>query len=251
MILIIMHRITNRMNSYFYSMKYTDPLLLLIGQEGYKSDTIAQLVLGEKYLACLLKNGQLGVCATLGTDFPADFHIPESPDLELLHDRILLNAYFNAHLNYRRSYPEIRDIFDLIPFENYKRVVMIGYFASLVSKFEATGIHLNIFDFYENHPGVLPIDQQMDFIGQADALILTSTTIFNKSFTALMEATRPGCQVFLLGPSTILDPRIMAYPQVSRIFGMIFRENPGQVLEMIKAGCGTPTFGKFGDKVYL
>lgn len=232
-------------------MKVTDPIYHFLEVYGYNPELIEKIVVGEKYLACLLKNGNLGVCAILTHKFEAGFSFSKVPDPENLSDRILLNAYFNASFNYTPEYSDIKDIFDFIPFENYKRIVMIGYFASLVKKFKSAGIHLDIFDLNEDQANVLSLDKKEVYISKADALIITSTSISNASFTQLVGSTTNGTDVFMLGPSTILHPFMYQYPNITKIFGMVFPEKQNLVLEMINEGKGTPSFSKFGNKVYL
>ncbi|MCK5821172.1 MAG: hypothetical protein KAH17_04780 [Bacteroidales bacterium] len=232
-------------------MKVSDPILFCLQKYGFKPDLIETVAVGEKYLACLLKNGQLGVCATLRSNFSDNFSHLVRPDPRKASDRILLNAYFNALLNYDRKYTDYKDIFDFIPFKKYRRIVMVGYFASLITKFKDAGIHLDIFDLNKQHPDVISMNDQIEFISKADAMILTSTTLFNRSFGDLVQASRKDSDVFMLGPSTILNPFMYQYPNVSKIFGMIFPQNQELIINMVKEGHGTPSFGKLGHKVYL
>ena len=218
---------------------------------GYNPNEIARVIIGAKYLACHLKNGKLGICATLEQEFPSDFSFSKTPDLGYICDRILLNAWFNANLNNARNYPEDKDIFDFLSFDQYKKIVMVGYFASLVKKFNEAKIELNIFDLCEDFPDVIPMSKQKDYIKEADALILTSTSISNASFEHLINAAGNSTEIFLLGPSTILDPDMYKYPNIKKIFGMVFDGTEDEVVEMIAQDHGTPSFSKFGHKVYL
>ena len=218
---------------------------------GYDPKKIANVTIGAKYLACQLTNGKLGICATLEQEFPSNFSFDKTPDLGWICDRILLNAWFNANLNNVRNYPEDKDIFDFLAFTKYRKIVMVGYFASLVKKFNEAKIELNIFDLCEDFPDVIPLSKQKEYIKQADALILTSTSISNSSFEHLIEAAGDNTEIFLLGPSTILDPDMYKYPNVKKIFGMVFYSNEQEVIEMIAKDHGTPSFSKLGHKVYL
>lgn len=217
----------------------------------YSPEEIQEVVIGRKYLACLLKNGNLGICATLDQTFPPGYSYGKDPDINSYCDRILLNAYFNAQLNYSREYAEDKDIFDFMSFDGYKNIVMIGYFVSLVKKFEEAKIALNIFDLKEDTPNIVPLEKQKQYIANADALIVTSTSVSNSSFPYLVGATSNRAEVFLLGPSTILDPDMYQYQNIKKIFGMVFTGNEEQVMKLIQEGHGTPSFSKFGHKVYL
>lgn len=218
---------------------------------GYNPNEIADVKIGAKYLACHLKNGKLGVCATLGQEFPSDFSYSKTPNLRWICDRILLNAWFNAKLNNSRNYPEDKDIFDFLSFDQYERIVMVGYFASLVRKFKEAKIELNIFDLCEDSPDIIPMSKQKEYIHKADALILTSTSISNASFEHLIDASGKNTEIFLLGPSTILDPDMYKYPNIKKIFGMVFQGTENEVVEMIAEDHGTPSFSKLAHKVYM
>ncbi len=228
-----------------------DPIEHYLDTIGYHPEEIADIFVGEKYLACHLKNGNLGVCAILNVIFPEKYVFRRSLDLHSHCDRILLNAWFNAKLNYVRSYPEDKDIFDFLSFDHYNKIVMVGYFASLVQKFQDAGIKLDIFDLTVDFPYLKPIDQLGKYILEADAIIMTSTSISNGTFKEIMKYVSGETEIFLLGPSTILDQDMYIYPNIRKIFGMVFTGNEKKVIETIMAGHGTPTFSKFGQKVYL
>ncbi len=232
-------------------MQLPDPIAQLLSQHSYNPAEIDQLVIGQKYLACLLKNGHLGICARLNTPCEHFKTIPSQVDQSRLCDRVLLNAYFNALLNPVQSFQNKLDIFDLISFDQYSQIVMIGYFPPLVEKFNQQHIPIKIFDLATHHPGITALNQQMDAVTQADAIILTATTIFNKSFVSIVTATKMHSHVYLLGPSSIMDPFMFQYPNVKAVFGMIFPEKQHEIMKLIENGHGTRVFGKLAQKVNI
>jgi len=165
--------------------------------------------------------------------------------------RIILNAYYNALLNYNNQFDHSADIFDRINFKQAGKVVMIGYFLSLVQKFEENNIQLSIFDLFDTSEKVTPLEKQKEYISKANTLILTSTSIFNNTFQKLINATPDNCQVFLLGPSTLMHPDMFNYRNINILFGSLFEKENDEVVEIIKKGEGTPSFSKHMTKVFL
>ena len=229
-----------------------EPLKYLYKQYGFDNTGIRQVVVGEKYLAVLLKNGNMGVCAVLKAQINNDFSLDEIPNLDLLPDRVFYTAWLNARLNYQNDYSDQKDIFDLIDFTKYKRIVMIGYFKPLAEKLRKAEIDFSIFDLYKQDKEVVPLEMQRDYVRGADAVILTATSIFNNTFRNIVCNTSPGaCDIFVLGPSAVLSKDLMKYRNVKNIFGFVFPKDAKEALHIIREGGGTRSFNKFGSKVYL
>lgn len=228
-----------------------DPLAHYYNLHGVDTTLIRETVPGNKYLAVHLNNGNLGVCSTLNQQVTVTTETLESPDLENVQHRILLNAYYNALLNYNNSYDKNIDIFDQVDFKKYRKVVMVGFFRSLVKKFEKDGIPLTIFDKMETSEKLTPMEEQMRTISQADAVILSGTTVFNMTYGDIMEATSPESHVFLLGPSNILDQDMFAWPSLKVVFGSVFEPHDQRVIDVIRSGGGTPSFLQWMKKVYI
>lgn len=231
-----------------------DPLELLIKTHGFDSAAIREIVAGSKYCAVVLENGHLGVCATLGNLVGTDPQSLMNHDLEKNSHRIVINAYFNARLNPKADCLDNKDILDIADFRAYQSPVMIGLFKPVVKRLEKLDVQLAIFDPRhdpEENEGLLPDHQQGEYLRQADAVILSATTIFNQTFKQLVADTRDSCDIFVLGPSTPLATELFQYPNVCALFGTVFEPDDQRVLEVIKAGKGTRSFIKFANKAVL
>jgi len=229
----------------------TDPLILLKDTHGYDPGEIRKVNCGSKYLAVLLKNGNIGVCSTLNKVYYIDNSDIVSPGLVKVKHRILLNAYYCAKLNYLRKYNAEYDIFDKIKFNKYSFIVMTGYFGPLIKKFQKENIELHVFDKQIEHNTIVSMAKQAEYLSKADVLVLSATTIFNNSFCEQLENTNKDCDIYLLGPSSIMSEKILAYPGIKSIFGSVFNNNDLRVLEQIKLGGGTKSFSAFSKKVFL
>lgn len=228
-----------------------EPIEYFFEKYGIDIKNIKDIICGDKYVAVILKNGQLGVCATLDNYVNIDIRDLKIPDIKNLQHRIVLNAYFNAVFNYQNQYDTIIDIFDKIDFRKYNKIVMIGFFQSLVKKFENEEIDLTIFDKALQNNKLTDMSQQIIEIAKADALILSSTSVFNNTFSDLINATKDNCEIYTLGPSTILNKEMFQYRNIKFLFGSIFEPNDVNTLKIIQRGGGTKEFLPFMNKVFL
>jgi len=227
-----------------------DPIRHFYKKVGYKPTLIHELVVGEKYTAVILKDGRLGVCATLGNvmgRITPDFQV----DLKNPVHRIILNAWFNAILNYDNEYEGGRDIFEEISFGSYRKVVMIGWFRTLHKKFRDKKIDVEAFDLLEDNKYLSPIGEMRDAVRAADALVMSSTTIFNGTMKEITDLASEQCDIFMLGPSTIMHPDLFRHTSVKALFGSVFKLHDKAVVNIIRSGCGTPEFSGHMQKVFL
>ncbi|MCA1756759.1 MAG: hypothetical protein LC649_04825 [Bacteroidales bacterium] len=228
-----------------------EPLTYFLKNFGFDLSKIKSSVIGEKYVAIMLNNGNTGVCATLGTRVDDSLLRGSLPDISEPSHRIIMNAWFNALCNYDRTYDDIVDIFERIDFSRYKEVVMVGYFESLYEKIRRDGIPLRVFDIHRES-GILSDIKEMDSIlSEAGAVILTGTTVFNKTFSSVISSTPDGCDIFLLGPSNILSDEMFGYRNIKVVFGSVFARNDHELLRRIGSGSGTRGFLDRLQKVYI
>ena len=228
-----------------------EPIEYFFEKYGIDIQNIKDIVCGEKYVAVILKDGKLGVCATLNNYVNVDIRDLRFPDLKSIPHRIVLNAYFNATFNYQNKYNTQIDIFDEIDFKKYTAIVMIGFFQSLVKKFENEKIDLKIFDKAVQDEKLSDMSEQLKEVAKGDALILSSTSVFNNTFMNLINATNNNCDIYTLGPSTILNNEMFQYRNIKFLFGSVFEPNDVNTMKIIQQGGGTKQFLPFMDKVFL
>ena len=228
-----------------------EPLEYFFEKYGIDIQNIKHIVCGEKYVAVVLKNGQIGVCATLNNYVNVDIRELRYPELNKVQHRIVLNAYYNASFNYKNQYDITIDIFNKIDFKKYSKIVMIGFFRSLVEKFENEKINLTIFDKTEEDSKLTVMSEQLTKVAKADALILSSTSVFNNTFIDILNTTKEDCDVYTLGPSTILNSEMFKYRNIKFLFGSVFDLNDVNTIKIIQNGGGTKQFLPFMDKVFL
>jgi len=228
-----------------------EPIAHFYSIHGFDTNIIQQLVCGELYVGLMLENGNIGVCSTLKRRVNLGIEDLETLDLHNISHRIALTAYYNALLNYSNLFPGSSDIFDEINFKQYNSIVMIGHFESLLQKFEGENINITVFDNLVEMSGMAKPEKQPEYIKNAEAVILTGTSVFNNTFSNIIGWSKPGCDIFVLGPSTILHPEMFLYGNIRVLFGALFEKQDDRPLKIIQEGKGTRDFLPFMRKVYL
>ena len=228
-----------------------EPISHYVNKYGIRVSQLDRIIIGSKYSAVQLKNGHIGVCSNLKKKFDVDIVELQNPDLENTNHRIIITAYLNALLNYDNEYKRTADIFDEINFKNINNLVMIGMFKPILKRFKESKIKVSVFDMRDNTNEALPYKKEMEYVAKADALILTSTSIFNGTFMDIIKNSKESCRIFLLGPSTIMNTDMFSYKNIKCIFGSVFNRFDERVLDTISKGEGTRKFLPFGKKVFL
>ncbi|MBS3741054.1 MAG: hypothetical protein KGY75_05205 [Candidatus Cloacimonetes bacterium] len=223
----------------------------LADKYGFDPKKVKTLVCGKKYSAVMLQNGQIGVCANLFRKFDFNKNDLFNIDFDNIVHRIFINAYFTATLNYRNRKLGSADIFEAIDFHKFSNIVMVGLFRPILNKMQSRGLEVATFDKKQIDRRLLPMQEMKKCISSADSIILTATSIFNKTFYNIVNKTKEGCKIFILGPSSTMSPEILNYKNVEMIFGAVFPLFDEKVLEVIAKGGGTRKFLKLGNKVFI
>ena len=230
---------------------FNEPINYFVEKYGVDILNIKKIICGKKYSAVMLKNGNIGVCANLFNPVDVKIEDLKSLDLRKFEHRIIVNAYFNASLNYLNKYDDSGDIFEIVDFVQYQNIIMIGLFQPLLEKFDEKNIKITVFDLIKQSIVLSPLGNKIKYVKKADAIILSATTIFNETFMNILTNSGEDCDIFLLGPSSIMSKDLFAYKNITKIFGSIFLSNDERVLNIINDGYGTKKFLPFGKKVCL
>jgi uncharacterized protein (DUF4213/DUF364 family) len=228
-----------------------DPVSVLNASFPYDPETILASACGQAYVAIMLSSGNIGVCSTLNHPVETDPLLLEKPDLKRKDHRMLVTAFANAHINYKQEPFGSGDIFDQVDFSKKKHTVMVGYFPPLVEKFRNDGLSLAAFDQHRDYPDLKPESDLDEELHRSDCVIITATTLINETFETVMAKIPADASVYMLGPSTTLDPAFRKKYNISGLFGMVFNPYDFEVLEIISKGMGTQSFSKKGKKVSL
>jgi hypothetical protein len=228
----------------------SDPLIYFLEQYPLNLNSIKDIADGEKYLGIELDTGGLGVCAKLQETFRVSDLDLTHPDPKQNSHRIFLIAYYNALFN-TEDLPLGQDIFDSVNFKAYSNIVMIGHFVSLAKKFKQECIPLSIFDLYDTSSAVTDLSKREEHLSEASAIILSSTTLFNQTFSEMQSHFHPNADVFMLGPSTILHNDMVKFSNIKGLCGTIFFQKKEVLFQKILEGGGYQSFGKLGRKTCI
>ncbi|VFQ44029.1 DUF364 domain-containing protein [Desulfoluna butyratoxydans] len=225
---------------------------------------VTSVTIGLKYTAVTTDDGGIGLAWTdpssLGCGKAGEYRdfegLPATELLDLLQSGVPLHrtmalALVNA-LNYHEAcgYPEDAgdggwmDSFAIGP---ETRVAMVGFFRPLMKKFTARGASVEVLDDTQgvgDRPSFL---QKLN--GWAEVLLLTSTSILNRSTEELLaQLPRDMTRVIMLGPSTPVVPAAFAHLPVRILAGTV-PEDQAAVVRAVRHGQGTPVIHRFSRKV--
>jgi uncharacterized protein len=128
---------------------------------------------------------------------------------------------------------------------------MVGYFGPLVGPLHSRGKALHIFERRPNaNSAVLPEAAAADVLPQCQVVILSATTLLNRTLDNLLNLGRNARELAILGPSTPLLPEAFVDRGVTLLSG-VHVVNPERVLQVVSEGGGTRQFGAAVKKVTL
>ena len=142
-------------------------------------------------------------------------------------------ACANAIINGGISYSDI-DIVSQITDKD--KVVMVGYFSPLIKQIKEKNERLVVCE-RDSREGTLPDYAAYFEMQDADVVILTATSIINKTIDNLLEHTRNARIVAIMGPSTPMDREIFKN-RVTHLCGSVV-SNIKLAKDVVSQGGGT------------
>ena len=131
---------------------------------------------------------------------------------------------------------EATTYFNLQPGE---KVAMVGLFAPLVKRIEATGAILTVIEKNPERLEILSPDDRQKALKECDVAIITATTLLNNTFEEMINLLGSPRLVAMMGPSTPLVPEIFRDTCVKHLGGAVVKDS-ARVLQIISEGGGTP-----------
>lgn len=232
-------------------MNKFDPISLFLETIRIDLSSIKDYVIGEKYACIILKNGNIGMAANIIDINNFDFGNVQVFDKDNIMHRLFLLAYFNANLNIHKIDYIKDDIFKIIEFEKYRKIVMIGYSRPMYKKLNKLNIEPIVFDYASNESFITKQNLMSDNLKDASSVILTGTSIINNTFRDIVRQVTSDCDVFLTGPSVPLSEELFNTGKIKGIFGTIFKKNDENIINLIRQNKGTNCLKKYGTKVAL
>lgn len=130
-------------------------------------------------------------------------------------------------------------------------VGIVGYFGPFIALLRRRAKALHVF---ERHPaadsGALPESAAAQVLPQCRLVILTATTLLNRTIDDLVACCRSAREVAIVGPSTPLLPKVFATRRVTLLSGVQVVDAQ-RVLRVVSEGGGTRQFGSAVRKLTL
>jgi uncharacterized protein (DUF4213/DUF364 family) len=220
--------------------------------------TAADIRIGLGYTAVLLAGGRCGLAYTLhDQEYESCCVIQEAGKLagrktsELIPWMKLPDetacAVGLAALNAALPAPATAvegDINDLLPVASDDTIGMVGYFGPLVGPLKERARALHIFERQPNPgSGILPESAARDLLPQCQVVILSATTLLNRTIDDLLDLCTTAREIAILGPSTPFLPEVFGRRGVTMLSGLQVVD-PAQILRIVSEGGGTRQFGR-------
>lgn len=129
-------------------------------------------------------------------------------------------------------------------------VGMVGFFGPLVDPLRKAAKELFIFERRSGGDGVLPDWAASQLLPRCGVVILSATSIINRTLDALLGYCRGAREVVLLGPSTPMLPGLFGQLGMNILSGVEVTD-PGLLLRIVSEGGGTRRFQEAVDKVTI
>ncbi len=217
---------------------------------------IADVRIGLGYTAVRLDNGQAGLAWTPPpvSGGCSRLHMAGTltgrPVIDLLQmleadqslKRTLGLATANALL---ASLPQPRtskqEVIDGLQITAEDHVVMVGYFAPLVKRLQASDCRFEIIELDSSLPGVLSPQQGRLALAACSVAIVTGTSLVTGTIDELLGDLGSPREAVLLGPSAPFCAEVFAGTPLTRIAGARVRDAEG-ALRVVSEGGGTQLF---------
>lgn len=227
--------------------------------------TASDIRIGLGYCAVLLEDGRCGLAYTLHEkDYESCCVVPDAGRLsgrgvsELMGwikspDPIACAvglATINALIDLPDGAVE-SDILDLLPVRNTDKVGMVGYFGPLVGPLKASVREMYIFERKADPGyGILPESAARELLPVCQVVIITATSLLNRTMDGLLDLVGDAREIAILGPSTPFVPEVFGQHGVTMLSGLQVQDS-GKILQIVSEGGGTRQFGSAARKLSL
>lgn len=225
----------------------------------------ADVRIGLGYTAVSLDDGECGLAYTLHEgEYESCCVVAEAgrvagrPAAELVewlkNPDVTAAAVGLAALNALVPAPETAveaDIAGILQVRAGDSVGMVGYFGPLVTPLRERAGSLRIFERKSNPAlDILPDTAAGEHLPACDVVILTASSLLNRTMDRLLELCRGAREIAVLGPSTPFLPEVFRPRGVTLLSGLQVVD-PARILKIVSEGGGTRQFGRAVRKLSL
>jgi uncharacterized protein (DUF4213/DUF364 family) len=227
-----------------------------------REQVVKDVVIGLGYTAVQLDDGHCGLAATPRDEITACCSLinrageltggPASDLAQLLMSTGALEsavglATVNAGMN-RDVEGNAPPLIDALEIGKRDVVGMVGRIEPLIEPIQEQCDKLHVFERKPSDSEFVHPDWAATLLlSQCDVVLISATTLINKTLDALLGFCRG--RVAVVGPSTPLSP-ILAQHGVSFVFGVVVRDT-AKALEIVSQAGGARSFGNAVEKINL
>jgi uncharacterized protein len=141
------------------------------------------------------------------------------------------------------------DVLESLNLNKNESVLMIGHFTPIEAQLRKITSNLYVYDD-KNDTGNKPPESFINSASCSRVVLITSTTLINKTLNNIISLTPNAETRVLLGPSTPLIPDAFRGEGIDILSGMVFRDKD-KIKEIISQGGGTMHFKNYSQKVNM
>jgi len=236
-------------------------------EEKAKNKKVEDLRIGLCYTAVLLNDGHLGLAYTFHShNVPPCITSLEAGTIngknaiDVIHyalsDNLLESsagiATTNAIVNQQIDNAIEGDILDVICLKNSDTVGMVGFFGPLIDPLKKLVKKLYIFEerHTTNLPDVYPSEKTPEILPACDIIIISATTLINKTIEPLLYLSKDARETIILGATTPFLPHIFTTRGVTMLSGIRVLDEK-RVLQIVSEGGGMRDFKNTIKKVSI
>lgn len=131
------------------------------------------------------------------------------------------------------------------------RVGMVGYIGPIVKELQQSAQDVVVFDEAKTAMNeITATEQEALFLPGCDVVILSATSLLNKTFDSLLDMAAQAREICVMGPSTPLTPEIFRKRNVTLLAGRQILDAQ-KVLQIVSEAGGTKRFSKVTEKLYI
>ena len=143
------------------------------------------------------------------------------------------------------------DPVDLLGIRPKDRVAMVGYMAPVVERIRRAAAECIVFDDGRaGEEGITETRLEEDLLPGCDVVVLSATSLLNKTFDRLVELSAGAREICVMGASTPLAPDVFRPRGVTLLSGRRFTD-PGRLLRVVGEAGGRKSLAPISLKVNI
>lgn len=150
-----------------------------------------------------------------------------------------------------------KDAFDDIEIQSEIKAVVVGALVPIIRKLMATQSDFHILEMdaatlkEKELPYFAKASRALEFVPDADLLVITGTTVLNDTLPGLLAMAKPGAQIIVTGPTASMLPDAFFSRGVTTLGGIMVTK-PDELLDIIsEGGSGYHFFGKSAERTII